>query len=511
MAMKGLMVANALGARLRGISAPTGPLGTRLRTASSPPRLAAVALVFAAAGVASNGALQQTLLIIAAAVAALIPVAAALARGRVEPLDVGVAVGAAYLVLFPLRAAVVLLGWDDATNRGALTASDPVVRDALVAVVLGLVAGGIGYAVPLGARVGARVRVPRAAAAERPSAMLAAVLFVVGAAAQSLILAAARTPDLPLIGGRVSGLVSSSSVLMLVGLCLLARRAALSRRRADFAWVIAAALAGAAVGVIGQFKEVVLLSLLAPLVMVHFTTGRGIRLRWLAVAVAVGVFVVFPLVTAWRQVSTAAGSENPITVASKLPGHFLEHDLLTGGKRRLGVSDLLTEPLATTSHRLYGFDSMTLVVRYTPSQIPYRLGATLEGLWTGMVPRIVWPDKPNIGIGYWFASRYWGTPEDVPEVPQTVTHPGELYIDFGLIGVIVGMALLGLWYRFAYAALRPAESGTAALLYTILLLTVVSVDRDLPLVYVTLLQRMVVVVLLLTALALWARLRAVRA
>jgi hypothetical protein len=245
--------------------------------------------------------------------------------------------------------------------------------------------------------------------------------------------------------------------------------------------------------------------------MGYFTTGRGVRLRWLVLLAAVGVFVVFPVVTAWRQVSTAAGTENPVTIASKLPGHYLDHDLVTGGERRLGVSDLLTEPLAATSHRLYGYDSMALVVRYTPSQIPYRLGATLEGLWTGVVPRIVWPDKPNIGIGYWFASRYWGTPAGVLEVPQTVTHPGELYIDFGLIGVIVGMALLGLWYRFAFAALRPSESGTAAVLYTILLLTVVSVDRDLPLVYVTLLQRMVAVALLLTALAWWARWREARA
>jgi hypothetical protein len=501
---------SVFGARRRGLPTAAGPRGARLQaisTAALPRALVGVALSLTAAGVVADGALQQTLLIIAGVAAAMIPVAAALARGRVEPFDVGVAVAFAYLVLFPLRAAVVLLGWDAATNQRALMAGNTVVRDALVAVALGLVAGGIGYAVPLGARLGARVRFPSSPVAEQPSAVLAAVLFVFGTAAQSLILVASRNPDVPLIGGRGSGLVSSTSVLMLVGLCLLARRAALSRTRADCAWVATATLAGAAVGIIGQYKEVVLLSLLAPLVMAYFTTGRGIGLRWIALCGAIAVFVVFPLVTVWRQVSTTAGTENPIIVASKLPGHYLDHDLLTGGERRLEITDLLTEPLATTSHRLYGYDSMALVVRATPSQIPYRLGATMEGLWTGMVPRILWPDKPNIGIGFWFASHYWGTPPGVLEVPQTVTHPGELYIDFGLPGVIVGMALLGLWYRFAYAALRPAESGTAAVLYTVLLLTVVSVDRDLPLVYVTLLQRMIVVALLLTVLSWVARLR----
>lgn len=504
----------ALGARLRA-SAAVALIGVRPRSApatwSWPAGLAFVALALTAAGTVADGALQQGVLIAAAVAAAMIPIAAALARGRIDPFEVGVAVALAYLLLFPLRAAVVLLGWDTGATYGTATASDPVIRDALVAVALGLVGGGIAYVVPLGARLGARVRIPSTRTAEQPSVAVAAGLFVVGAAAQSLVLAASRNPDLPLIGGRGSGLVSSASVLMLVGICLLTRRAALSRARADVVWVAFAVLAGAVVGVIGQFKEVVLLSLLAPLVMAHFSSEHGIRLRWLLVAAALGVFVVFPLVTTWRHVSTSVGTSNPVVVAAKVPARYFNHDLRSGAERPFNPVDAVTEPLVVTSRRLYGFDSMTLAVRYTPSQIPHRLGATLEGLWVGAVPRLLWPEKPTIGIGYWFAVHYWGTPPGVTEVPQTVTHPGELYIDFGLVGVIVGMALLGLWYRFAYTALRPAESGTAALLYTVVLLTVVSVDRDLPLVYVTLLQRMVAVVLLLVALAFVARLREARA
>jgi hypothetical protein len=82
-------------------------------------------------------------------------------------------------------------------------------------------------------------------------------------------------------------------------------------------------------------------------------------------------------------------------------------------------------------------------------------------------------------------------------VPQTITHPGELYIDFGIAGVIVGLAVLGFWYRFAWEATRPRESATAALLYTLIFVTVVDVDRDLPLVYVTLVQRLATATLLI--------------
>lgn len=507
------MAMSAVGARLRAFptarSVGADPLPARVYR--WPALLVVVALTFVVAGEVTDGAMQQTLLIIGSATAAMIPVVWAIACGRLDPFELGVAVALAYLVLFPVRASVVLLGWDAGTNRGTITASDPVVRDTLVAITLGLVAAGIGYIAPLGRRLGELIRIPAAQTVEQPSVALGGTLFVFGAAAQGLILAASRNPALPLIGGRGSGLVSSSSVLMLVGLCLLTRRALLSRRRADFAWLAAAMLTGAAVGVGGQFKEVVIVSLLAPLVMAHFTVTRGLRMRWLVVTGVLAVFVIFPLVTSWRQASGLAGSENPVTVLAKLPSHYLHHDLLTGGERRLGPLDAITEPLAVTSRRLYGFDSLTLAVRYTPSQITYRRGATLEGLWTGVVPRILWPSKPTIGIGYWFAVHYWGTPPDVKQVPQTVTHPGELYIDFGVAGIIIGMALLGLWYRFAFSALRPRETGTAAMLYTILLLTVVSVDRDLPLVYVTLLQRLVVVGLLLLALSWLARWRGARA
>jgi hypothetical protein len=150
---------------------------------------------------------------------------------------------------------------------------------------------------------------------------------------------------------------------------------------------------------------------------------------------------------------------------------------------------------------------MVLALRYTPSNIPYQEGATLQNLASGLVPRVLWPGKPTIGIGYWFGVNYWRPPSQVRVAPQAITHPGEFYIDFGVAGVIVGLALLGLFYRFIWESLRPHESATVALLYTILFLTVVVVDRDLPLVYVTLVQRLVVTGILLLVLVAAARIR----
>jgi hypothetical protein len=217
------------------------------------------------------------------------------------------------------------------------------------------------------------------------------------------------------------------------------------------------------------------------------------------------LFLVFVVVQIARLASERIHSSNPISVARALPSQAIYREWLTGAPRPFRPWTPVKEAPVVLSHRLYGFDSMTLAVSRTPRTIPFQHGATLENFAQGLVPRIVWAGKPTIGIGFWFAVNYWGAERGVPTVPQSVTHPAELWIDFGWWGVLIGLALLGVWYRFAYAALRPRESGTGAVVYTVVFLTVIVVDRDIPLVYVTLVQRLAVVALVVAALELYRR------
>jgi hypothetical protein len=243
------------------------------------------------------------------------------------------------------------------------------------------------------------------------------------------------------------------------------------------------------------------LTLGAPLLMWILTGSVRIERRRVAV-VALLLLVMFTAVSVWRHASTRVDSADPLTVFGAYPEQVADYGWLTGDRRPFHPWTPVIESAAVVSHRLYGYDSLALAVTYTPGTVPYQNGATLKNLAAGFVPRIFWPSKPEVGIGYWFAESYWGTPPGVLQVPQSVTHMGELWIDFGWVGVMVGMAILGVWYRFAYAALRPRESGTGAVLYAIFLLTTLPVDRDLPLVYVTLAQRLVFVALLFGAAAL---------
>jgi hypothetical protein len=440
---------------------------------------------------------QAVSLITAASLAAVVPLLDVRRRGG-DWLEPGVLIGAAYLVLFPVRALVVLLDLDPFENTRIDAAGFGDTRRALAVSVVGILFGSIAYVSPIGASLGARVRLPRAHLAESPGLGLPLALFAVGSVAQITILAGQRIDSIEtLLAGRSSGLVSGTSVLMLVGLALLTRRAAITREPATLYALAGAIGVGLLASLLGQFKEVAILSIATPLLVWALTTPVAIRRRRLVVAGTV-LLTMFVAVSVWRLASNQVESANPVKVGAAFPGQVAKRHWLTGAPRAFRPWTPVTETAAVLSHRLYGFDSLALAVIYTPDEIPHQNGETLENLASGLVPRFLWPDKPTIGIGYWFAVTYWGTPPATLEVPQSVTHLGELWIDFGWAGVALGMAVLGIWYRFLYSALRPRESGTGAVLYVIALLTVLPVDRDLPLVYVTLVQRLAFVALLLT-------------
>lgn len=84
-------------------------------------------------------------------------------------------------------------------------------------------------------------------------------------------------------------------------------------------------------------------------------------------------------------------------------------------------------------------------VDQTPEHIPYLEGETLRNLMTNLVPRVFWPNKPPEVLGQWFGHHYriLGDADTVTSVnlPWLI----EFYINFGPLGVVVGMAIVGVF------------------------------------------------------------------
>ena len=101
-----------------------------------------------------------------------------------------------------------------------------------------------------------------------------------------------------------------------------------------------------------------------------------------------------------------------------------------------------------TYKRIYhSFDSLLIVTSKTPKEISYWNGYSYEILLSKIIPRMFWKDKPNDTLGNEFGHRYkiLINFDDFKDKNTSWNMPvlNEFYVNFGKLGVIFGMFLIG--------------------------------------------------------------------
>lgn len=106
-------------------------------------------------------------------------------------------------------------------------------------------------------------------------------------------------------------------------------------------------------------------------------------------------------------------------------------------------------------------------------------GRTLWPALFWFVPRALWPTKPTLSIGAWYAQTVLGWEADGSEGAATL--PGEFYMNFGIPGVFLGMLLYGLGLRMAYEYFvrRVGAPGGVWIFLPIFLIFGVTIERNL--------------------------------
>ena len=107
--------------------------------------------------------------------------------------------------------------------------------------------------------------------------------------------------------------------------------------------------------------------------------------------------------------------------------------------------------------RLTNFNQLSQVARVAEEDGFYN-GGTLEYLGVAFIPRFLWPEKPTIAKGSWFALRIgqaYVRPDGLSSNSVNMTVPGELYLNFGWLGAIIGCFIFGaifaaLWSRTSF-------------------------------------------------------------
>jgi hypothetical protein len=117
------------------------------------------------------------------------------------------------------------------------------------------------------------------------------------------------------------------------------------------------------------------------------------------------------------------------------------------------------------------FDALLLATRDWPSSFPYRGGRDFVVGAEAIVPRVLWPSKPeDVRPGSWFRQLY--EPQHRNGWPLGAV--GDWYLNFGLLGVLAGGALSGVVFSGLTAAWRraPWSPFTISSLFCVLVFVV---------------------------------------
>ncbi|MDB5451907.1 MAG: hypothetical protein JWO33_485 [Caulobacteraceae bacterium] len=108
-------------------------------------------------------------------------------------------------------------------------------------------------------------------------------------------------------------------------------------------------------------------------------------------------------------------------------------------------------------------------MKFVPERLPHEHGARLSTTLLNIVkPRFLFPDKPATEFDSVVTQKYTGLPIQVREGTSiSIGYVGELYIDFGKVGAVIGCLLLGLAFGLAYQYLRNHGKGSLLLTYGI--------------------------------------------
>jgi hypothetical protein len=167
---------------------------------------------------------------------------------------------------------------------------------------------------------------------------------------------------------------------------------------------------------------------------------------FLVVLLLLLVFAVFPFYNTYRWSDPAIGQMNRMVVTYET--------IQTWDADRY-----LLFSLRSFTRRLALINSVAVVLRDVGRWVPHVKGDTiLMPTLTGFIPRVIWPDKPVTAQGRDFGRIFRVTNFWSRETYIGATVPAELYWNFGLPGIIVGMALVGLAMRVLYR--RYGEGDT---------------------------------------------------
>ena len=205
------------------------------------------------------------------------------------------------------------------------------------------------------------------------------------------------------------------------------------------------------------------------LLLVYAYYREQLPKRVLFVSATIFVLVLIPANLLHREeLSTGTGVSG---VAAQTSG-------AVAASLRLPLEERLSILGQWSSVRFRNLDSVALILQKTPTPYPY-----LEGKYyviapaATFVPRVLWPAKPTFDLGLQFSRTYRRLPPSI-RTSTPITHVGGLYMNFGWLGIMAGMTLLGIASSLLFKWFRRKQTVVSLVVYLMALKVLLEVEGD---------------------------------
>lgn len=185
------------------------------------------------------------------------------------------------------------------------------------------------------------------------------------------------------------------------------------------------------------------LTLLGMPAMAFYEVKRRVPVKSVVVVVLLFVFIIFPVYNTFRTLNRGLDMSRRV-------------DRTVEMTRKWDSSKYMDASFFAFLKRISIVTSIAAIVSDTGRWVDYRYGETLVLAPIALlIPRFLWPDKPNISIGQEFGETFRLKGEMDSETYVAPSMVGDLYWNFSVPGVVVGMWLIGMgcrWYYQRYGA-----------------------------------------------------------
>jgi hypothetical protein len=267
--------------------------------------------------------------------------------------------------------------------------------------------------------------------------------------------------------GATAKILSVAVVGSVCGFAVISRKS-VGLSRYAFAALLMVGTAGLFFGNLASGSKAYIMFSFLPMVWL-FIMNKRLRAWTPALAVVLGVFylgVVAPVVQTSRMRPLGEG-ENP-------RGHLIEtFEAWNREKPQELDQSFLADQLDQFVNRQFDAVPVGFMVGEV-RESGLLLGETMKYASYAFVPRIIWPDKPTVTRGAWFSTQL-GLFESEADATTSIgmTAVGELYWNFGILGVLVGMLVIGCFQGMLWrmAGADPRGKPIHMLLYVTIMLS----------------------------------------